>query len=148
LQSSPWWVPTKGRAASLRLHTVEVQFVAIAVGAMLGANLRYLITSWAAERWGMDFPFGTLCINVSGAFAIGVVLAFLGARLDFSPLWRLFFVTWFLGGYTTFSTYAWEGLVLGEQGLWLRAGAYVLGSNVIGFAGVWLGATLGRLSTA
>jgi len=115
---------------------------------MLGANLRYLITSWAAERWGMDFPFGTLCINVSGAFAIGVVLAFLGARLDVSPLWRLFFVTGFLGGYTTFSTYAWDGLVLTEQGLWLRAGAYVLGSNVIGFAGVWLGATLGRLSTA
>jgi CrcB protein len=115
---------------------------------MLGANLRYLVTIWSVERLGTDFPFGTFIVNVSGAFVIGIVLAFLGERLDVSPLWRLFFVTGFLGGYTTFSTYAWEGLVLAEQGAWLRAGAYVLGSNVIGFAGVWLGATLGRLPTS
>jgi len=53
-------------------------------------------------------------------------------------------VTGFLGGYTTFSTYAWEGLTLAEQGAFLRAGVYVLGSNLLGFAGVWLGATLAR----
>ncbi len=128
-------------------QTIPVQFVAIAVGAMLGANLRYLVTIWTAERWGVDFPFGTLIVNVSGAFMIGLVLAFLGARLDVSPWWRLLFVTGFLGGYTTFSTYAWEGLAMAEQGHWLRAAAYVLGSNVVGFVGVWLGATLGRLST-
>jgi CrcB protein len=114
---------------------------------MLGANLRYVVTIWSVERWGSEFPFGTFIVNVSGAFVIGVVLALATERLDISPLWRLFFVTGFLGGYTTFSTYAWEGLVLTEQGAWLRAGAYVLGSNVLGFAGVWLGATLGRLST-
>ncbi len=124
---------------------MSVQFVAVAVGAMLGANLRYLVTIWSVERWGADFPYGTFIVNVSGAFAIGIVLAFLGERLDVSPLWRLFFVTGFLGGYTTFSTLAWEGLVLAEQGAWLRAGVYVLGSNVLGFLGVWLGATLGRL---
>jgi CrcB protein len=114
---------------------------------MLGANLRYLVTSWSIERWGADFPYGTFIVNVSGAFAIGIVLAFLTERLEVSPLWRLFFVTGFLGGYTTFSTYAWEGLILTEQGAFFRAGAYILGSNVVGFVGVWLGATLGRLST-
>ena len=113
---------------------------------MLGANLRYLVTSWAAERWGMDFPFGTLCINVSGAFAIGVVLAFLGARLDVNPFWRLFFVTGFLGGYTTFSSYTWEALTLAQDGEWVGAGAYIFGSNLLGFVGVWLGATLARLA--
>ena len=55
-------------------------------------------------------------------------------------------MTGFLGGYTTFSTYAWEALTLAEQGAWLRAGAYVLGSNLLGFVGVWLGATLARLA--
>jgi len=125
-----------------------VQFVAVAVGAMLGANLRYLVSIWSVERWGAEFPYGTFIVNVTGAFAIGIMLAFLGERLDVSPLWRLFFVTGFLGGYTTFSTYAWEGLTLAEQGAWLRAGAYVLGSNVLGFVGVWLGATVGRLSTS
>jgi CrcB protein len=112
---------------------------------MLGANLRYVIMVWSIDQWGTDFPFGTLIVNVSGAFAIGIILAYLGERLEISLLWRLFFVTGFLGGYTTFSTYAWEGLSLAEQGAWLRAGTYVLGSNVLGFAGVWLGATLARL---
>jgi len=115
---------------------------------MLGANLRYVIMVWSIDQWGTDFPYGTLIVNVSGAFAIGIILAYLGERLEISLLWRLFFVTGFLGGYTTFSAYAWEALILAEQGAWLQAGAYVLGSNVLGFAGVWLGASLARLSTS
>jgi CrcB protein len=123
-----------------------VQFVAVAVGAMLGANLRFLVGTWGLERWGPDFPYGTFIVNVSGAFAIGIVLAFLNERfLDASLVWRHFLVTGFLGGYTTFSTYAWEALTLADEGALLRAGVYVLGSNLIGFAGVWLGATLARL---
>ncbi len=127
---------------------MAVQLVAVAVGAMLGANLRYLVTTWSVEWWGAEFPYGTFIVNVSGALAIGIVLAFLTERLEVSPLWRLFFVTGFLGGYTTFSTYAWEGLLLAEQGAFFQAGAYILGSNILGFAGVWLGATLARLSTS
>jgi CrcB protein len=125
-----------------------VQFVAVAIGAMLGANLRFLIATWAIDRWGTDFPYGTLLINVSGSFVIGVFLALLGARVEFgvSPLWRLFFATGFLGGFTTFSAYSWEALSLAEDGAWLRAGVYVIGSNVLGFVGVWLGATLARLA--
>jgi CrcB protein len=115
---------------------------------MLGATLRYVIMVWSIDQWGTDFPYGTFIVNVSGAFAIGIILAYMGERLEISLLWRLFFVTGFLGGYTTFSTYAWDGLLLAEQGAWLSAGAYVLGSNVLGFAGVWLGASLARLSTS
>jgi CrcB protein len=125
-----------------------VQFVAVGVGALLGANLRFVVGNWAAERWGVDFPYGTFIVNVSGAFAVGVVLAFMSERLGLSPLWRLFFVTGFLGGYTTFSSYAWEALVLAEEGAWVRAGVYVVGSNLVGFAGVWLGAALARLVPA
>jgi CrcB protein len=124
-----------------------VQFVAVALGAMLGANLRFLVGTWALERWGADFPYGTFIVNVSGAFAVGVALAFLSERADLSPLWRLFFVTGFLGGYTTFSAYAWEALALAEQGAVLRAGVYVLGSNALGLVGVWLGVTIARLSS-
>jgi CrcB protein len=124
-----------------------MQFLAIAVGAALGANLRFVVGVWAAENWPADFPYGTFIVNVSGAFAVGIVLAFLTERVGANPLWRLFFVTGFLGGYTTFSSYAWEALTLAEQGAWLRAWAYVLGSNALGFGGVWLGATLARLTT-
>jgi fluoride exporter len=123
-----------------------MQYLAIGVGALLGANVRFLVANWAADRWGTAFPFGTFIINVSGAFVIGVLLAFLAERVGLNPLWRLFFATGFLGGYTTFSTYAWEALTLAETGAWLRAVAYVLGSNLLGLLGVWLGATLARLA--
>ena len=117
-------------------------YVAVGFGAVLGANLRYAISTWAADRWGPAFPYGTFLVNVSGAFAIGLVLAALATRSGFSPLVRLFFVTGFLGGYTTFSSYAWEALALGSDGAWARFGLYVLGSNLVGLVGVWLGAKL------
>ncbi len=122
-----------------------MQYVAIAAGAVIGANLRYIVTLWAASHIGDDFPYGTLIVNVSGAFVIGVFLAYVGERLEMNPLWRLFFATGLLGGYTTFSSYAWETLSLAEEGAFLRAAIYVLGSNVVGLIGVWLGATLARL---
>jgi fluoride exporter len=122
-----------------------VEYVAVGLGALLGANLRFVVANWAIQRFPLDFPYGTLIVNVSGAFAIGVVLAFLGERAGLSPLWRLFFVTGFLGGYTTFSTYAWEVLALVQTGNLLPAAVYLLGSNGIGLIGVWLGAQLGRL---
>jgi CrcB protein len=122
-----------------------VQYLVVAVGAMLGANLRFVVGIWAADRFGVDFPYGTFIVNVSGAFAIGLLLAFISERIGIDPLWRLFFATGFLGGYTTFSSYAWETLALAESGNWGPALVYVFGSNVIGFAGVWLGATLARL---
>ena len=123
-----------------------MQYVAVAIGAMLGANARFLIGNWAAERFGAEFPYGTLVNNVSGAFVIGVFLSFVGERVGINPLWRLFFATGFLGGYTTFSSYAWETLVLAQGGQWIPALLYVVGSNVIGFFGVWLGASLARLA--
>src|SRR6266571_5323693 len=122
-----------------------MRYVAVAVGAVLGANLRFIVTNWTIDRWGAEFPYGTFIINVSGALVIGAFLAFLAGRAPISPLWRLFFVTGFLGGYTTFSSYSWEALSLGEEGAWRSFALYVGGSNVLGLVGVWLGATLARL---
>jgi fluoride exporter len=120
-----------------------ISYVAVAAGAMLGANLRFVISNWAADTWGASFPYGTFLINVSGAFVIGVLLAFIGLRASqINPLWRLFFATGFLGGYTTFSSYAWEALTLAQAGDWQRAAVYVGGSNGLGLLGVWLGASL------
>ena len=52
-----------------------MRYASISVGAMLGANLRYVVANWAADRWGGDFPYGTFIINVTDAFVIGVFLA-------------------------------------------------------------------------
>jgi CrcB protein len=95
------------------------------------------VANWATDRWGADFPYGKFLINVTGAFVIGVFLALITDRLSVNPLWRLFFATGFLGGYTTFSSYTCEALLLAETGAWMRAGAYVLGSNAVGLIGVW-----------
>ena len=122
-----------------------MRYASISVGAMLGANLRYVVANWAADRWGGDLPYGTFLINVTGAFVIGVFLALITDRLTVNPLWRLFFATGFLGGYTTFSSYTWEALLLAQTGVWMRAGACVLGSNAVGLIGVWVGASLTRL---
>jgi fluoride exporter len=117
----------------------------VGIGALLGANLRFVVANWAAARWGPEFPYGTLIINISGAFVIGLVLSFMAIRIELNPLWRLFAVTGFLGGYTTFSSYAWEALSLAQDGALLRFGIYVLGSNLVGLVGVWLGAGLGSM---
>lgn len=120
-------------------------YLAIGAGAVLGANLRAVVATWAANQWGVDFPWGTFLINISGAFVIGVFLATIAIRAPgLNPLWRLFFATGFLGGYTTFSAYAWEALALAETGAWLRALTYVLASNLLALLGVWTGATLAR----
>ncbi|MSQ37048.1 MAG: fluoride efflux transporter CrcB [Chloroflexi bacterium] len=119
-----------------------MQYVAVGAGAVLGATLRYVVTNWAAGRWGGEFPYGTLLVNVSGAFVIGMLLAVLAKQTAVDPLLRLFLATGFLGGYTTFSAYAWEALTLAQDGAWWRALLYVGGSNVLGLAGVWVGSQL------
>jgi len=117
----------------------------IALGAALGANLRYGLSIWAAQHWGTTFPYGTLLINVLGSFAIGVVMVVLTTRLAVADAWRLLIVTGFLGGFTTFSTFSYETYGLLVAGSWLEAGLNMIGSVVLGMIGVFLGAGLVRL---
>ncbi len=117
----------------------------IGLGAAVGANLRYGLSIWAARQWGASFPYGTLLINVSGSFAIGVVLVLLTSRLAASDSWRLLLVTGFLGGFTTFSTFSYETYNLLISGSWLAAGLNILGSVGLGLVGVIVGAGLARL---
>jgi CrcB protein len=122
-----------------------VEYLVIGVGGFLGANARYLITIWAAQRFGTIFPYGTFLINVSGSFLLGLFLAFLQERTFFHPYYRLFFATGFLGAYTTFSTFTYESLRLLQDGSVLFALINVLGSTIIGLVGVFLGFIIGRL---
>jgi fluoride exporter len=119
--------------------------VAVAVGAAVGANLRYLISLWAAQRLGAAFPYGTLIINVVGCLVIGVLLTLAAYRLTLSEPIRLLLVTGLLGGFTTFSSFGWETYALIVAGDWRAAGLYVAGSVVLGLLGVFLGAGIGRV---
>src|SRR5215212_8922304 len=117
----------------------------IALGAAVGANLRYALSLWAARLWGVAFPYGTLLINVSGSFAIGVVMVLLTTRFTTSDSWRLLLVTGLLGGFTTFSTFSYETYMLLVSGSWLAAGLNIFASVGLGLVGVFLGAGLARL---
>ena len=130
-----------GALRSTRVWTMLM----IALGAAVGANLRYALSLWAAEQWGVAFPYGTLLINVSGSFAIGVVMIVLTTRLTIGDFWRPLLVTGLLGGFTTFSTFSYETYGLLISGSWLAAGLNSVGSVGMGLLGVFLGAGLARL---
>jgi len=110
-------------------------------GGAVGSLARYVIGTAIMTRLGARFPAGTLFINVSGSFLIGVLMTSLAERQP-HPYWRLVLVVGFLGGYTTFSSFSWETLALvKEGGRWL--GVFnVVGSVLFGYLAVWLGATL------
>jgi fluoride exporter len=123
---------------------VGMEYLWVWVGGAFGALARYIVGLWIVERLGTGFPYHTLAINLSGSFAIGVLLTLLTERLLLDPAWRLLLVVGFLGGYTTFSSYTFEAFALAEAGEWLRASLYVLGSNGLGLASVTLGTLLAR----
>ena len=117
-------------------------YLAISIGAVLGANARYLLGGWVLDRMGAEFPYGTLLINVSGSFVIGLVYALI--EKHGAPDWvRPLVIVGFLGAYTTFSTFSLDTLAMAERGAWLAAGAYIVGSVTASLAAVWLGVTLG-----
>ena len=122
-----------------------MRLMAVAVGAALGANLRYGVALWAAKKWGSGFPVGTLIINVSGSLLIGFAIGLAATRLALSPTWRLLVVTGFCGGYTTFSTFAYETYELFNAGSIWRAGFNVAASVGLGLLGVVAGFLIARL---
>jgi len=125
------------------------QYVAItvvAVGGALGSVLRFLVSNWFVAKVGPGFPWATLTINVSGAFVIGFVLEVAATRAGFSPYLRIFLATGILGGYTTFSTYAFEAYTLGTNDLIISSVLYAVGSLVLGVAAVALGVFVARLA--
>jgi CrcB protein len=114
-------------------------FVAVSLGGVLGANARYLVSVYVAERFGTAFPYGTFLINVSGSLVIGFFLTLAVERFAVDPLWRLFFATGFLGAYTTFSSYTFEAAQLARSGEYGLALLYLFGSVLLGMVGVFAG---------
>ena len=102
------------------MKSAVINIIAIAVGAAIGANLRYSLSIWAAQSWGASFPYGTLIVNVIGSFAIGVVLVLATTRLSLSDTARLLIVTGLLGGFTTFSSLSFETYTLVTSGSWMQ----------------------------
>jgi len=117
----------------------------VALGAGLGGVSRYLIQGWILERTGPSI-LALFVINVSGAFALGLVTTLAVERNLINPDIRLLLTTGFLGGYTTFSSWMLESFQLLETGNLVRAAVNVVGSAVVGLLAVYLGIVAGRIA--
>jgi CrcB protein len=121
--------------------------MAVGIGAMLGAWLRWGLSAWLNAR-APEFPLGTLASNLIGGYLVGLAVAYFAARHDLGPEFRLFVVTGFLGGLTTFSTFSSEVTQLLLRGDYVAGGglalAHVAGSLLLTIAGL---ATFRALAT-
>ena len=113
----------------------------IGIGSALGGMARYWCYGFMARVIGETFPWGTLAVNVLGCSFIGLFAALTGpeGRFLVQSSTRMFVMTGFCGGYTTFSTFSIETLNLAREGEWWKAAANVTASLVLCLAGVWLG---------
>ena len=117
----------------------------ISIGAIVGANARYLISRFAAKELGPVFPYGTLFINISGSLIVGFFMVWAAERVLVDPRWRLLIVVGFCGAFTTFSSYAYETMAYFEQGQWLLMCTNILTNNVLCLLGALAGMALARV---
>jgi len=122
-----------------------LNLLAVAIGGAIGACTRYLVSVWAAGRFGSEFPMGTLIVNIVGCFIIGVFMTLTTERLMVSPYWRLVFAVGFLGGLTTFSSFGYETLRLVEEADLLQAFWNIALNLGVGLGATWLGIVGARL---
>jgi fluoride exporter len=122
-----------------------VNFIVVSLGAIVGANLRYILSRYAAKVLGPVFPYGTLIINISGSFIVGWFMIWTTERVLVDPRWRLLVVVGFCGGFTTFSSYAFESMAYFEQGQWLLMTVNVFANNLLCMAAAIAGMALARV---
>ena len=117
----------------------------ISMGAIVGANARYLISRYAARILGPVFPYGTLFINVTGSMIVGFFIVWTSERVFIDARWRLLVVVGFCGAFTTFSSYAFETMAYFEQGQWLLMCTNILTNNLLCLLAALAGMALARV---
>jgi fluoride exporter len=132
---SRWWQTFWGKTGS---------YISVALGSIVGAVARFLVSVLFVSQFGNGFPWGTLFVNVTGSFVIGFYAALTGpdGRLFVSVRQRLFVMVGICGGYTTFSAFSLETLRFVQSGNAQTALVYLLVSAITWIASVWLGHAL------
>ncbi|SPE37443.1 putative fluoride ion transporter CrcB [Candidatus Sulfopaludibacter sp. SbA3] len=121
-----------------------MKYLLIAVGGGAGSLLRFIAGTAIMTRYARTFPLGTLVINITGSFLIGLLMTLFTERFQPHTNLRLLLVVGFLGGYTTFSSFEWETYSAVRDGAFWIGLANVAGSVLFGYLAVWLGALLAR----
>jgi len=115
------------------------------LGGGIGSTARYLCQKWFSENYPHPFPWGTFLVNLFGCFLIGVIYAASEKSTAISPQTRLLLITGFCGGFTTFSTFAFENMSLLRSGDFLYFSIYIVASVALGIAGVFAGVVIMKL---
>lgn len=117
-----------------------MRYMIVFLGGGMGSLIRYLAGTAIMASYGGLFPLGTLVINVTGSFLIGLLMTLLTEIWHLDPQWRLALVVGFLGGYTTFSSFEYESYrAVRDGGHWLGL-LNILASVILGYLAVWTGA--------
>ena len=126
---------------------MNLAYLWVALGGALGSMGRFWLNSLVSVKFGEVFPLGTLVINVSGSFLIGIFAAVSDpdGRMSASPGFRQFLMIGVCGGYTTFSSFSLQTLRLVHDKQWLYAGGNVILSVVLCLVAVWLGFVVGSI---
>jgi CrcB protein len=116
----------------------------VAAGGAVGSVLRYLVGLWTLRSFGPSFPWGTLTVNITGSFLIGVFAEVIARKFGASAEMRVFLITGILGGYTTFSAFSLDAITLLERGELVTALIYVASSVLLSALAVFAGLALMR----
>jgi CrcB protein len=118
--------------------------IAVAVGSAVGGVLRFWLTAWVARVLPTVLPLGTIVVNILGSLAIGgLAAAFLNRAQSASGLWPALLMTGLLGGFTTFSAFSLQTLMLMQEGRWIVAAGNVVLSVILCLIAVWVGWQVG-----
>jgi CrcB protein len=122
-----------------------LDYLVISLGAIFGANARWMISRYAVKILGPVFPYGTLIINVLGSLIVGFFVIWTTERVLVDRRWRLLIVVGFCGAFTTFSSFAFETMAYFEQGQWSLMLTNFLANNLLCLAAVLAGMALARV---
>ena len=115
--------------------------LSVGVGGGLGALIRYFVAGWVQPA-GSQFDWGIFVVNITGGLVMGLITALAALKLNLTPEMRAFLTTGILGGYTTFSTFSLDSVLLLQKGQYGAAAFYIIGSVVFSilalFAGLWI----------
>jgi len=122
-------------------------YLIVFLGAGIGGAARHGVNIAALRMLGVGFPYGTLVVNVAGSLLMGLLAGWFACKGDPSQAWRLFLTTGILGGFTTFSTFSLDAILLCERGELGSAAVYVAASVGLALAGLFAGLLIIRIMT-